>query len=114
MRRLLLVIGCLGLAALAAEGQIRGNYKGRLAGPEPGTQVDRAPRERAPRGRAFPRGRAVLPWWAGGWGGGQERAPERRERVEAKEPAKEDKLKELVVSPVYEKPKVNPKLIEIP
>lgn len=29
-------------------------------------------------------------------------------------PVKEDKLKELVVSPVYERPKVNPKLIEIP
>jgi hypothetical protein len=29
-------------------------------------------------------------------------------------PVPEDKLKELIVSPVYERPKINPKLIEIP
>ncbi len=29
-------------------------------------------------------------------------------------PVKEDKLKELVVSPVYERPSINPKLIELP
>ena len=34
--------------------------------------------------------------------------------VEAPLPAKEDKLKELIVSPTYQKDKITPKMIEIP
>lgn len=34
--------------------------------------------------------------------------------VEAAPAAKEDKLKELIVSPTYQKDKITPKLIEIP
>ncbi len=34
--------------------------------------------------------------------------------VEAAAPAKEDKLKELIVSPTYQKEKITPKMIEIP
>ncbi len=39
----------------------------------------------------------------------------RREVLSEAAPApKEDKLKELVINPVYERPNINPKLIEIP
>lgn len=34
--------------------------------------------------------------------------------VEAAPVAKEDKLKELIVSPTYQKDKITPKLIEVP
>lgn len=34
--------------------------------------------------------------------------------VETTPPAKEDKLKELIVSPTYQKDKITPKMIEIP
>jgi hypothetical protein len=50
-------------------------------------------------------------WWGGGyWGDRNEGRPARETKAEPKE----DKLKELIVSPVYSPPKVNPKMIEIP
>lgn len=51
-------------------------------------------------------------WWGGGgyWG---HPAPA-RSASEPKEERKEDKLKELIISPVYQPAKVNPKMIEIP
>jgi hypothetical protein len=50
-------------------------------------------------------------WWGGGYWG--DSAPARTVVEEKVEP-KEDKLKELIISPVYEPAKVNPKMIEIP
>lgn len=55
--------------------------------------------------------------WVGGgwWGGGYWRdSVPARTSGEKKAEAKEDKLKELIISPVYEPAKVNPKMIEIP
>jgi hypothetical protein len=51
-------------------------------------------------------------WWGGGgyWGNPSHEGPAAPEQVAPKE----DKLKELIVSPVYEPAKVNPKMIEIP
>lgn len=65
-------------------------------------------------------GRSSRPgFWGGGWGGswasGSQAGPESGSaRETAPKPAAEDKLKELIVSPVYQPDKVNPKLIEIP
>lgn len=53
-------------------------------------------------------------WWGGGYWGNDSAARQSTPSVgEAKAP-KEDKLKELIISPVYEPAKVNPKMIEIP
>ncbi len=50
-------------------------------------------------------------WWGGGYWGNDASA---RPTAEEKAAPKEDKLKELIISPVYEPAKVNPKMIEIP
>jgi hypothetical protein len=59
--------------------------------------------------------RAARPWLGGWWGfpyssGSRDAAAP----VEGKTEGKEDKLKELIISPVYEPARVNPKMIELP
>ncbi len=49
-----------------------------------------------------------------GWGGFINYSAYETVVVEAAAPAKEDKLKELIVSPTYQKEKFTPKMIEIP
>jgi hypothetical protein len=95
----LLAIDSLGLA------QVVGAYRG-----QQGPSRIPSPPPPPPAAR-----RVVQPRFWGGWGGGFGTNPQVVvvERPEAK-PEKEDKLKELVVSPTYQKEKIQPKLIEIP
>lgn len=58
--------------------------------------------------RGIGRGGAIL------LGGGVVSETRREVLNDAAPPAKEDKLKELIISPVYERPKVSPRLIELP
>ncbi len=62
---------------------------------------------RQPVGRPF-RGRGI----GGGWWIGN--SVSQTETPAPAEPPKQDPLRELVISPVYEKPKFTPKMIEIP
>ena len=106
------------LSVLSLEAQMRGGFRGapapvRVGTPGPRAYPAAAPGQRPgvhprPGAGLYPR-RVLL---GGGYYGGGYTNQVLVEEVKAAPP--EDKLKELVVSPVYQKENISPKLIEIP
>ncbi len=115
--RTVVVLVVLG-GALSSMGQISGGWQGQPRSSAP-PALRGSQQEGSARGGSHPapvRGPRRGAWtgvWGGGWWGGAG-AAESRPKEEAKPAAKEDRLKELIISPTYEAPKVNPKMIEIP
>lgn len=114
MRRSLALVCLVGCSCvLLAQSGVRGGYRG--SGQRSVVSGSGAASAQGGRGQVRP-GWGGRRWVGGGWWGGGywgDSAPA-RPVAEEKAATKEDKLKELIISPVYEPAKVNPKMIEIP
>lgn len=88
-----------------------GTISGSTGNSKPSAGVHYVPPPAAPKARPIvrtPRRGGYLPW-----GGGQMNSAPKEVYVEVPVPAS-GTPKDLVVSPTYEKPKIQPKMVEIP